>query len=97
MQTLLATRESSTTTVEVSVLLQRELLHLAKQHDDAAAVQASRVPYWAPYPAEVPGHRAAAALLRADAARIEALLRPGGPAHRSTADQSGDEERTGCP
>jgi hypothetical protein len=75
METLFPPRSVTREAPEVSQLLQRELLALAKAHDDAAARQAAGVPYWAPCPAEVSGHRAAASLLREDAARLERLVR----------------------
>lgn len=54
-------------------LLRRELLKLAIHEDELAANQAAGVPYWAPTPASVIGHRAAAAALRDDADRISGL------------------------
>jgi hypothetical protein len=50
--------------------LRYELLRLAKEHDDLAAQEAASVPYWAPCPASVGGHRAAAKALRCDADQI---------------------------
>jgi hypothetical protein len=75
METLFPPRPVTREAPQVSQLLQRELLALAKAHDDAAARQAAAVPYWAPCPAEVSGHRAAASLLREDAARLERRVR----------------------
>jgi len=53
--------------------LRRELLQLANHEDELAANEAAGVPYWAPTPASVIGHRAAAAALRHDADRISGL------------------------
>lgn len=58
------------TTISAALLaaaLRRELLRLARAEDDRAAEEAAKVPYWAGYPPSVQGHRAAAAILRADA------------------------------
>ena len=41
-----------------------------------AAHEASRLPYWEPCPPSVVGHRAAAKTLRAEAERLEAVMRP---------------------
>jgi hypothetical protein len=57
---------------ELLAALRFELLRLAKEQDDLAADEAARVPYWAPCPASVDGHRAAAAALRCDADQIVA-------------------------
>jgi hypothetical protein len=46
------------------------LLELARREHDRAAHAAAAAPYWSPAPAAVLGHRAAAALLRAEADRI---------------------------
>jgi hypothetical protein len=54
----------------LAALLRRELLRLARSEDDRAADEAAKVPYWAPYPPSVQGHRSAAAILRADADRF---------------------------
>ena len=43
------------------------LLDLARRQDNMAADQASAMPYWAPCPPTVLGHRSAAAALRAEA------------------------------
>jgi hypothetical protein len=48
-------------------LVREELLRLARRQDDLAAAVAGAVPYWAACPDTVPGHRRAAAALRADA------------------------------
>lgn len=47
--------------------LRRQLLALARLEDDRADAEAARLPYWAPCPSSVVGHRAAAAALRVDA------------------------------
>lgn len=62
-------------TPELLTLICRELVRLAQQEENAAADEAARVPYWQPTPASVLGHRAAAAALRADLARLEIELR----------------------
>lgn len=62
--------------VDLLTALCRELFALAKHEDDVAADEASQLPYWAPCPASVVGHRAAARTLRAEAERLEAALRP---------------------
>ena len=46
---------------------------LAKRHDELAAAEAAKVPYWGHLPTSVVGHRAAAEALRADAALHEAV------------------------
>jgi hypothetical protein len=51
----------------IASALRRELLRLAHVEENLAADEAAKVPYWAPYPPTVLGHRAAAAALRADA------------------------------
>ncbi len=58
---------------ELLVLLRRELLRLARIEDDLAANEAAAVPYWAPHPPSVLGHRKAAAALRNDAGAILAI------------------------
>jgi hypothetical protein len=58
---------------DVADLLCQELIRLAIEQDELADAEAARVPYWAPSPASVEGHRAAASALRADAARIASL------------------------
>jgi hypothetical protein len=51
-------------------VLRLELLRLARHEEDLAAAEGAEVPYWAPCPPSVLGHRTAAAALRADADRI---------------------------
>jgi hypothetical protein len=48
-------------------LVRKELLRLARHEDALAAAEAASVAYWARCPDTVPGHRRAAAALRADA------------------------------
>jgi len=55
---------------ELLLILRRELLRLARLEDDMAANEAAAVPYWAPHPPSVLGHRKAAAALRNDAGAI---------------------------
>jgi hypothetical protein len=52
---------------KVLALVREELLRLARHEDALAAAEAGSVPYWAACPDTVPGHRRAAAALRADA------------------------------
>jgi hypothetical protein len=52
---------------KVLALVREELLCLARREDALAAAEAASVPYWVACPATVPGHRRAAAALRADA------------------------------
>jgi hypothetical protein len=54
----------------VTELVTRELLCLAQAEENHAVTEAARVPYWAPCPDSVMGHRAAARVLREDAARL---------------------------
>ena len=61
---------------DLLVALCRELNLLARQEDDAAAAEASLVPYWRACPPSVVGHRAAARTLRTDAHRLERRTRP---------------------
>jgi len=53
-----------------ATLLRGELLRLAATEDELATQEAVEVPYWAPCPVSVLGHRAAARVLRADADRF---------------------------
>ena len=61
-------------TIEVLYALRRELIRLARREDALADDESAKVPYWAPHPASVLGHRAAARALEAEA---EALLEAG--------------------
>lgn len=54
----------------VMTLVRRALLRLAADEERLAAVEAARVPYWAPHDESVIGHRAAARILRRDADRL---------------------------
>ena len=62
-------------TSKVLALVREELLRLARREDDLAAAEAGSVPYWAPCPDTVPGHRRAAAALRAEAEAVGAGAR----------------------
>jgi hypothetical protein len=55
---------------DVASLLRHELLRLAVEQERLADAEAAQAPYWAPSPASVEGHRAAASALRADADRL---------------------------
>lgn len=63
-----------------ATMIRRELFRLAAEEDRMAADEASSVPYWAPCPASVLGHRAAARALRLDADRFLAGPLPMGAA-----------------
>ena len=54
----------------VNELVTRELLRIAHVEENHAVAEAAKVPYWAPYPDSVVAHRAAARVLREDAARL---------------------------
>jgi hypothetical protein len=54
----------------LATAVRRELLRIARREDDLAATTAASVPYWAPNPPSVLGHRAAAAALRSEADRL---------------------------
>lgn len=60
---------------ELVAALCRELARLAAREEEAAATEAARIPYWAPCPPSVQGHRAAARALRSDVARLEVEAR----------------------
>jgi hypothetical protein len=53
--------------VSTDVALRRALLRLAREEEDRAATEAAAVPYWTAGPPSILGHRAAAAILRAQA------------------------------
>ena len=55
----------------VTVQLRRILLDLARREEEIARTEAALVPYWAPHPASVIGHRAAAVALRSEAQRFQ--------------------------
>jgi hypothetical protein len=57
---------------EIAAAVRQELLRLARIEDTRAADEAATVPYWAPCPTSVVGHRAAAQALRREADRIAA-------------------------
>lgn len=59
-------------TRKVLALVRAELLRLARHEDALAAAEAGSVPYWESCPDTVPGHRRAAAALRADAEVVAA-------------------------
>jgi hypothetical protein len=63
-------QEGKTGPTTTATRLRQILFDLARRQDDIAHSEAAAVPYWAPYPASVGGHRAAAAALRAEAGRI---------------------------
>lgn len=58
-----------TTTIdtEMTAVLRRWLLDLARRQDELAAEAAATTPYWKPQPATAHGHRSAADALRAEA------------------------------
>jgi hypothetical protein len=58
---------------ELLKALRLELLRLARLEDQRACEEASKVPYWAPYPESVTGHRTAARLLHAEALALPAF------------------------
>ena len=62
--------EVMTARSDVAVQLRRILYELAHREDDIAASEAAAVPYWAPLPASVSGHREAAIALRSEADRL---------------------------
>ena len=59
-------------TAAILAALRAELLRLAALEESRATAEAAKVPYWAPCPASVSGHRAAAQALRDDAQRLQA-------------------------
>lgn len=63
--------ENPTKSTDLTTLICRELLKLARREEELAADELAQVPYWMPTPASVLGHRAAASALRADLARFE--------------------------
>ena len=54
----------------VTTAVRQVLLRLAAGEETVANDEAARVPYWAPYPESVLGHRAAARVLRQNADRF---------------------------
>jgi hypothetical protein len=71
---------SGENTNKVLALLRNELLRLARLEDSLATSQAESVPYWAPCPATVQGHRMAAVALRAHADALGAGVELEAPA-----------------
>ncbi len=61
---------TTSSTIEIASALHRELHRIARTEEDRAATEAARVPYWSTCPPSVQGHRAAAAILRAEADRL---------------------------
>lgn len=61
---------NKTEATPLSILLHRALMALAQRQADIAATEAAAVPYWAPVPESVSGHRAAADVLRSEAFRL---------------------------
>lgn len=55
---------------DLAVAMRQALLAVARTEENLADTEAAQVPYWAPCPASVLGHRAAAEALRADADRL---------------------------
>jgi hypothetical protein len=54
----------------IAVRLRQILFEMARREDNIALSEAEAVPYWAPHPASVIGHRAAAEVLRSEAGRL---------------------------
>lgn len=71
----MSTQQESAKSPELMTALCRELVRLARHEEELAANEAARVPYWRVCPPSVDGHRAAAAALRADLARLETQAR----------------------
>ena len=67
------TKHLACLSAELLRALRVELLRLADREDDRAANEASRVPYWTACPPSVSGHRAAASILRENAASLDAV------------------------
>jgi hypothetical protein len=61
---------TTTHAIELLYALRTELYRLARREDSLADEECARVPYWAPCPASVLGHRAAARALEAEAAAL---------------------------
>ena len=57
----------------IAIRLRQILLEMARREDDIAHAEAAAVPYWAPQPTSVHGHRAAASCLRFEADRLLAV------------------------
>lgn len=71
----MTTMQATVGSVTLVEALCRELAAMARREDDLAADEAARTPYWAPCPATVEGHRAAARALRNELVRLEAEVR----------------------
>ena len=54
----------------ITFRLRQLLLELARREDNLACSEAAAVPYWAPHPTSISGHRAAAEVLRTEADRF---------------------------
>ena len=54
----------------IAIRLRQILLELARREDDIAHAESAGVPYWAPQPTSVHGHRKAASALRVEADRF---------------------------
>lgn len=54
----------------IAIRLRQLLFELARREDNIALSEAAGVPYWAPHPTSVIGHRAAAEVLRSEADRL---------------------------
>ena len=65
---------SGENTNKVLAQVRNELLRLARFEDSLGAAEAESVPYWAPCPATVQGHRRAAVALRAHADAVGAWI-----------------------
>lgn len=61
---------STATDIADHQTLRLTLLEIASDEDERAATEAARVPYWAPVPDSVLGHREAARALRVVADRL---------------------------
>jgi hypothetical protein len=70
MTAILSSIDAGAIESDVASLLRQELLQLAVEQEKLADAEAAKVPYWAPSPPCVEGHRSAAAALRADADRF---------------------------
>jgi hypothetical protein len=73
MTTTLTSTPTDGLEADVASLLRDELLRLAVEQERLADAEAAQVPYWAPSPASVEGHRAAALALRANAERFSSF------------------------
>lgn len=71
----MSVRTSGRHSAQLVTALCSELILLARHEEAVAADEASHVPYWAPRPASVDAHRAAARVLRAEVERLEAQAR----------------------